>query len=166
MKTTSTLLASALLAGLVTATTVLSAGASDRDVEHAKETTAKLADAVVAAVVNLSDSVPAGSSIGDITSASRAVSLIVPDCQDAYRLVDATGNPIDANNAPIDAFEVRGLMQLSGGAAVVQEVDGAYLRTMAPLTNDMHPNCATCHTAYTGMPANTFVGAAAFKVGL
>ena len=57
-------------------------------------------------------------------------------------------------------------MELLGGEPVVQEVQGGHLRTLVPLTSDMHPNCMTCHTNYAALPAGTVVGAASFKIRL
>lgn len=136
------------------------------DVEQAAQTTTILVDAVVARVVSISDSVPPEASPAAVGAASNAVSLLVPESQSAYRLVDATGAPLDASNVPADPFEVRALIRLLEGAPAVQEVVGAELRTLVPLTSDMHPNCTTCHADYGGLPPGTLVGAASFRVGL
>jgi len=133
---------------------------------RAERATAALTQSLVAAVANLSDGVPPGSSLGDILAASDAVSMLVPDCQDRYRLIDATGGPLDPANVPLDDFELLGLAELVGGATRVQRAFGPDLRTLAPLTSDMHPNCVTCHTSYAMLPPDSVVGAASLRVEL
>ena len=90
----------------------------------------------------------------------------MPDCQTTYRLIDASGGPLDVSNMARGPFETQGLADLIGGAPIVQEVEGGHLRTLVPLTNDMHPNCMTCHTNYAGLPAGSVIGAASLKVKL
>lgn len=137
-----------------------------QDLDRAERTTVTLANAVVAAVISISDATPMGSSAADIEANSDAVSLLVPECQTSYKLIDATGDPLDLRNFPQGSFETDALEQLVNGAPIVQEVVGPDLRTYVPLTGDAHPNCATCHTNYVGLAPGTVVGAAAFKVKL
>ncbi|MEM7308686.1 MAG: DUF3365 domain-containing protein [Planctomycetota bacterium] len=131
---------------------------------QAEQTTVALADALVAAVASISDTVPAGSDPLEIAAASKAVSLLLPPGKKAYRLTDATGDPLDPKNDPKGTFEVQGLQDLVAGAPLVQQVIGGKLRTLVPLTSDMHPNCMTCHTNYAGLPSGTVVGAASLAV--
>lgn len=132
----------------------------------AEQTTETLTQALVAAVASISDSVPPGAPAIELQAASVAVSLLLPESQEAYRLVDATGDPIDPGNLPQDEFEFRGLMQLVDGVPQVQRIQGSDLRTLVPLTNDMHPNCISCHTNFGALPPSSVVGAAALRVGL
>ena len=136
------------------------------DVVQAVETTSVLTDAVVAAVVSVSDACPPGSTPEEILAGSRTISLLVPESQSAIRLIDASGDPLDASNVPLDRFEARGMPKLLAGDPIVQEVYGRRLRTLVPLTSDMHGNCATCHTGFSAMPSGTVVGAAGFDVRL
>ncbi|MEM9382124.1 MAG: hypothetical protein AAGB93_19370 [Planctomycetota bacterium] len=133
---------------------------------EAQATTEALANAVVSAVISISDATPPGSDPAEIEAASRAVSLLAPGRWHSYRLIDATGDPLDGKNQPFGAFENQGLAQLVAGAPSVQQVIGGRLRTLLPLTNDAHPNCATCHTNYGALPPGTVVGAASFRVKL
>ena len=132
----------------------------------AQQTTTVLANALVAAVVSISDATPPGSNPSDVEANSDAVSILVPECQSTYKLIDASGNPLDTGNTPSGRFEADGLSDLVNGAPIVQEVVGGHLRTLVPLTSDMHPNCMSCHTNYNSLPSGTVVGAAAFKVKL
>ncbi|MEM7199955.1 MAG: hypothetical protein AAF628_06800 [Planctomycetota bacterium] len=131
---------------------------------NAQETTTFLANALIAAVANISDAVPAGTAPAQILSASAAVSALLPEAEPIYRLIDASGSPLDGKNLPKGPFEVQGMVQLAGGAASVQKQGSAFLRTLLPLTNDMHPNCMTCHANYAALPPGTLVGAASFRV--
>ena len=103
--------------------------------------------------------------MGTIDAGSEAISILLGDSTE-YRLLDASGDPLDPENVAEGKFESDAMADLLDGAPVVQEVVGGHLRTVVPLTNDMHPNCITCHTNYAGMDPGTVVGAASFKVRL
>jgi len=166
MKTQFSLVALASLVVAVGFDDSADAAAPMGGVAQAQQTTTTLTNALVAAVASISDAAPAMASPLELEAGFEAVSLLVPECQDAYRLVDATGEPIDPANVPQDSFERRSLQSLLAGAPVIQEIMGGELRTLVPLTSDMHPNCATCHTNYDLYPAGTVVGAASIRVGL
>lgn len=136
------------------------------DVAQATKTTETLVGGLVAAVGAISDATPPGSTPADVAANSAAVTLLLPPGNGSYGLIDATGFPLDPANLPKGSFEVGGLLELLGGAPIVQSVEGGSLRTMVPLTSDMHPNCMVCHADYGMLPAGTVVGAAAVRVKL
>lgn len=140
------------------------AGPTPGSVTKATETTAVLADALVAAVVSLSDAAPPDAPPEQIEAASDAVSLLLAECQDRFRLIDASGDPLDPANLPQGSFEIDALADVVNGAGVVQRIVAGELRTVIGLTNDMHPNCASCHANYSEMKPGTVVGAASFRV--
>ncbi|MCA8950944.1 MAG: hypothetical protein KDE27_15680 [Planctomycetes bacterium] len=136
------------------------------DLATAQLTTAVLTDALVAAVVSISDAAPPTATATELAAGFAAVSALLSPGQHTYRLIDASGDPIEGRNRARGAFEIDGLAQLLGGAASVQASVGNELRTLVPLTSDMHPNCATCHANYGALPAGTIVGAASLRVRL
>ncbi len=136
------------------------------DLATAQETTTVLTNALVAAVASISDTTPPGATLMEIEAGSKAVSALVPGHGWNYRLIDATGSPLDHKNQPFGNFEVQSLAQLVLGSPTIQEVRFGKLRTLVPLTNDMHPNCKTCHVNYDALPAGTVVGAASIRVKL
>jgi len=158
------LLGGALLIGSSGASTPVASPAAGT--EQAERTTTALANALVAAVASISDATPPGATLTEIEANSEAVSILLPECQNTYKLIDASGSPLDPDNVPKSNFEASALMELIGGAPLVQETIGGHLRTLVPLTSDMHPNCMTCHTNYGAFAPGTVVGAAVFKVKL
>ena len=140
------------------------ASAPPLDEAQAQQTTAVLASALVAAVASITEATPPGSSPELIEANSEAISMLVPGRRSAYRLLDAIGDPLNPQNIARGRFERDAMDALLEGAPQVQEVAGNSLRTVIPLTNDMHPNCVTCHTAYDEYPSGTVVGAASLRV--
>jgi hypothetical protein len=80
------------------------------------------------------------------------------------RLVDATGEPINSENEPRDAFEKAAIEKIRGGQPyydeVVSENDGRYLRaaTLVPVVND---KCVLCHP---GNKVGDVLGAISYKI--
>jgi hypothetical protein len=83
------------------------------------------------------------------------------------RLVDATGDPLVAGNAPADDFEKAAVKQLLDGKAqheqVIEKGGKRYLRTATTLPVVMK-KCAMCHPHYEQVPAGKAVGALAYVV--
>lgn len=152
----------AMIAGGAAAPFLL--GPATGDVEQAQETTAVLAGALVAGVVSISDASPPDATPEQLAAGSEAVSLLFSECQRRYRLIDASGAPLDPRNKPHGSWESNALADVVGGAGVVQEVVGGQLRTVVGLTNDMHPNCVSCHTNYAEFEPGTVIGAASFGI--
>lgn len=128
------------------------------DEEGAKRATDSLASALLSAVGNITANVTPETFEAD----SLAVSLLLPGCQDTYRLIDGTGNPLDPGNVPVDSFEKKALKEALKGKTT-QEVENGFLRTVVPLTFSSE-NCAVCHLNYFEFELDEIIGAAAFKV--
>lgn len=83
------------------------------------------------------------------------------------RLLDATGEPYDEDNAPKDEFEKQAVMKLKTGEAYVDEVitrDGKpYLRaaTAVPVVLE---KCVMCHSHYADVPEGQAIGALGYTV--
>jgi hypothetical protein len=67
------------------------------------------------------------------------------------RLVDATGNPLNAENKPADAFEAKSVKSLLAGETYLDEVESRdgkrFLRAMT-LVPAVNQKCIICHAGY------------------
>ena len=83
------------------------------------------------------------------------------------RLLDATGQPYNDENAPKKGFEKKAVQRLLKGAAVYDEVvtegDKRYLlaATAIPVVMD---KCIMCHENYKDVPKGKAIGALGYKV--
>ena len=83
------------------------------------------------------------------------------------RLLDATGQPYDDDNAPKDDFERTAVKKLKQGEAWYEEIveqDGRrYLRAATPIPVVMK-KCAMCHDHYAQVPEGQAIGAVGYKL--
>ncbi len=85
------------------------------------------------------------------------------------RLVDATGNPLNDENKPRDAFEKDSIKKLLAGESWVEEVvkvkksKTRHLRvtTAVPV---VLAKCTLCHENYKGLPKNRAIGGLSYTV--
>ena len=77
------------------------------------------------------------------------------------RLVDATGQPIEEENAPREGFEKEAIAQLKAGKPYYDKVvagkDGRYLHAMTPIPVVME-KCVMCHDHYKQAPKGAAIG--------
>ena len=132
-------------------------------VEEAQATTDALAGAVLAAI----GSITAATTDDNITENSEAISLLLPKGKGAYRLLDATGDPLNKLNKPKGRFEAVALDN-ARNSVTTQEVKGQYLLTVVPLTltSENQEACARCHSNYEYIVVPDIVGAASFRIKL
>lgn len=83
------------------------------------------------------------------------------------RIIDATGSPLLASNAPRDDFEKQAVEKLNAGGTWHDEVierDGVrYLRAATPLPLIVQ-SCTMCHPGYKKMSADKPVGVMTFTL--
>lgn len=83
------------------------------------------------------------------------------------RLLDATGKPIEATNAPQDEFERQAIRELKGGKTYVEKVEmrngQPYLRaaTAIPVVMD---KCVMCHAHYKNAKPGEAIGALGYTL--
>ncbi len=83
------------------------------------------------------------------------------------RLLDATGDPYEPNNAPQTEFEKSAIKELVGGKAYVDKVvekDGKrylYAATAIPVVME---KCVMCHENYANVPKGKAIGALGYVV--
>jgi hypothetical protein len=134
-------------------------------VEQARREVRLLDDLYKTAIVYINDvyvedanSVAAGETARDLFAAMKAKGW-----HDA-RLVDATGKPLNDENAPCDEFEKAAIKKILAGETyvdqVVSEKGGNYLRaaTLVPAIND---KCVLCHP---GNKVGAVLGAVSYKI--
>jgi hypothetical protein len=83
------------------------------------------------------------------------------------RLLDATGDPYDAENVAKDDFEKEGIKSLKAGKATVEQVveqdDKPYLRVMTPVPVVMK-KCTMCHPNYEEAKKGEPIGAISYLI--
>jgi len=106
----------------------------------------------------------------DFAAGSAAVLLfqnISDSSEHNIRLLDATGEPYDAENTAKDAFERKGISQLKAGKPGYEEVvqrDGeSFLRAMTPVPVVMD-KCIMCHSHYADAKPGEPIGAISYTI--
>lgn len=83
------------------------------------------------------------------------------------RLLDATGQPYDDDNAPRKGFEQKAVDALMGGEktyeAVVEKEGKRYLQFATPIPVVMD-KCVMCHAHYSEVPKGGVIGALSYTV--
>ncbi len=136
-------------------------------VQQARREVRLLDDLYKTAIVYMNDvyvedenSVAAGETARDLFAAMKAKGW------HEARLVDATGEPLNDENAPAGAFEKSAIERILKGETyvdqVVRENDHNYLRaaTLVPVVND---KCVICHP---GNNIGDVLGAVSYKIRL
>ena len=142
--------------------------AKDPAVERARREVRMLDDIYKTSIVLITthyvdnaDALPAGSAFKALFDAVREKGW------HEVRLLDATGDPYVAENAPKEGFEKRAIKKLVEGQSVVDEVvtegDKRYLLAATAIPVVME-KCVMCHDNYKGVPAGKAIGALGYKV--
>ena len=83
------------------------------------------------------------------------------------RLIDATGDPLEASNVAADDFEKNAIKEILGGKASVDKVvekDGKrYLRT-ATIVPVVMEKCKSCHPGWKDVPKGKAIGALTYTL--
>lgn len=136
--------------------------------ERTRETVKMLDDVYKTAVVlitthyvNDEDDLPAG------TAAIALFDAIGKKGWHEVRLIDASGDPIEAANSPRDEFEKAAVKQLKQGESWHEEVitkDGKrYLRAATPIPVVLE-KCTMCHDNYKKFKKNEPIGALSYTI--
>lgn len=131
------------------------------EIELARGTSDLMTNTIVAALVQeITETTPANVAQGNLS-----ISLIFNDHNRDMRLV-GTRQPLSQNDLPADDFERAALAAALSGAphTAVERVAGDwYYRRSVPLSN-FKPQCAMCHSNFSGLPATENVGALMLRV--
>lgn len=111
--------------------------------------------------VNDKETIPAGTAFKQLFKAAEAKGW------HQVRLLDATGDPYEAENAPRDTFEKKAVQGLLAGKSWVEEIevrDGKrHLRVATPIPV-VFEKCTMCHDNYSDVPAGQPIGAMAYTI--
>lgn len=140
---------------------------SDVAVERTRKQTKMLDDLYKTAIVLITEHYVKG----DEPAAAVAGKLLWKEMKakghHEVRLLDATGDPIEAVNAPADDFEKAAVKDILGGKASVEKIvekDGKrYLRT-ATIVPVVMEKCKSCHPHYANVPKGKAIGALAYTL--
>jgi hypothetical protein len=133
---------------------------NDLAVEVAEDATDALLSSLFAAVLEITDA----TTPENVAPNSLAISLLLPECQKGYRLLDGTGEPLDPRNVPNGDFERDALEDALAGQTT-QIVAQGKLLTVVPLPF-ADANCALCHTNYFDFEPGEIVGAVSLQLPL
>lgn len=137
-------------------------------VERARKTVGMLDDVYKSTIVLITDKYvhskqdyPAG------RAAKKLFGEISKRGSHEVRLIDATGEPYDAQNVAQDNFDREGLKQLKAGKATYDQVvdrrGKPYLRAMTPVPVVMS-KCVLCHDNYKNAMKGEPIGALTYTV--
>jgi hypothetical protein len=133
---------------------------NDVSLEVAEDATDTLLSSLLAAVLDVTDA----TTPENVVPNSLAISLLLPECQKGYRLLDGTGEPLDPRNVPNGDLERDALEDALAGETT-QIVAQGKLLTVVPLPF-ADENCALCHTNYLDFEPGEIVGAVSLQVPL
>lgn len=140
----------------------------DRPLERTRETVKMLDDVYKTAVVlitthyvNDEDDLPAG------TAAIALFDAVGKKGWHQVRLLDASGDPIEAANSPQDEFEKAAVKQLKGGESwheqVIEKDGKRFLRAATPIPVVLE-KCTMCHDNYKKFKKNEPIGALSYTI--
>ncbi|MBM3972111.1 MAG: DUF3365 domain-containing protein [Planctomycetes bacterium] len=140
---------------------------SDAAVERTRKQTKMLDDLYKTAIVLITEHYVKG----DAPAAAVAGKLLWKEMKakghHEVRLIDATGDPLEASNAPADEFEKTAIKRILDGMASVDRIvekDGKrYLRT-ATIVPVVMEKCKSCHPSWKDVPKGKAVGALTYTL--
>jgi hypothetical protein len=161
-------LSAAIGVGIALAADTTPAAPKDPQLEHARQTVRMLDDLYKTAVVLITENYVNEESDLAAGSAAKALFAAMKDKKwHEVRLLDATGEPYEAANAPRDDFEKKAVAQLKKGGQYVEEVverDGKrYLRAATPVPVVLK-KCVMCHENYKTAKPGEAIGALAYTL--
>ncbi len=142
----------------------------DRPLQRTRKTVQMLDDIYKGGIVAITqnyvtdeDSIPAGTAFKEVFQTAEK------NGWHKVRLVDGLGEPINDENAPIDAFEKKALAALvAGESAWVEQIDEGKkgkrtLRVATPIPV-VFEKCIMCHDNYADVPAGQAIGALTYAI--
>lgn len=143
----------------------------DRPLERTRKTVRMLDDIYKGGIVAITqnyvtdeDSIPAGTAFKEVFRTAEK------NGWHKVRLVDGLGEPINDENAPIDAFEKKALAALvAGESSWFEQIDEGKkkgkrtLRVATPIPV-VFEKCIMCHDNYADVPAGQAIGALTYSI--
>ncbi len=136
-------------------------GGGDAAVERTRKQTRMLDDLYKTAIVLITEHYVKG----DEPAAAVAGKLLWKEMKakghHEVRLLDATGDPIEASNVPADDFEAAALKEIIAGKSSVDRVvekDGKRFLRTATIVPVVMTKCVSCHPHYAKVPKGQAIG--------
>lgn len=140
---------------------------SDAALERTRKQTKMLDDLYKTAIVLITEHYVKGDEPAAAVAGKLLWKAMKEKGHHEVRLIDATGDPIEASNVAVDDFEKSALKEILAGKASVEKVvekDGKrYLRT-ATIVPVVMEKCKSCHPHYQDVPKGKAIGALTYRL--
>ena len=140
---------------------------SDAAVERTRKQTKMLDDLYKTAIVLITEHYVKGDEPPAAVAGKLLWKAMKEKGHHEVRLIDATGDPLEASNIAADDFEKFAIKEILGGKASVDKVvekDGKrYLRT-ATIVPVVMEKCKSCHPSWKDVPKGKAIGALAYTL--
>ena len=143
---------------------------ADPALERTRETVRMLDDVYKTTIVLITDKYVHDEK--DFPAGSAAVALFRAIGKKGWhevRLLDATGDPIEQNNAPRDAFEKLAIEKLKKGDSYFEEIvkaDGKRTLRAATPVPVVSKKCILCHAHYADVKEGAPIGALSYTLSI
>ena len=140
---------------------------SDAAVERTRKQTKMLDDLYKTAIVLITEHYVQGDEPAAAVAGKLLWKAMKEKGHHEVRLIDATGDPLEASNVAADDFEKMAIKQILGGKAsvdqIVEKEGKRYLRT-ATIVPVVMEKCKSCHPNYKDVPKGKAIGALAYTL--
>ena len=140
---------------------------SDAAVERTRKQTKMLDDLYKTAIVLITEHYVKGDEPAAAVAGKLLWKAMKEKGHHEVRLIDATGDPLEASNVAADDFEKMAIKQILGGKAsvdqIVEKEGKRYLRT-ATIVPVVMEKCKSCHPNYKDVPKGKAIGALAYTL--
>ena len=140
---------------------------SDAAVERTRKQTKMLDDLYKTAIVLITEHYVKGDEPAAAVAGKLLWKAMKEKGHHEVRLIDATGDPLEASNVAVDDFEKNAIKEILSGKASVDKVvekDGKrYLRT-ATIVPVVMEKCKSCHPSWKDVPKGKAIGALTYTL--
>ena len=151
-----------LLAGIALLPTQgFTGGGGDAAVERTRKQTRMLDDLYKTAIVLITEHYVKGDEPAAAVAGKQLWKEMKAKGHHEVRLLDATGDPIEASNVPADDFEAAALKEIIAGKSSVDRVvekDGKRFLRTATIVPVVMTKCVSCHPHYAKVPKGQAIG--------
>lgn len=140
---------------------------SDAAVERTRKQTKMLDDLYKTAIVLITEHYVKGDEPAAAVAGKLLWSEMKAKGHHEVRLLDATGEPLEASNVATDDFEKAAVQEILDGKAsfekIIEKDGNRYLRT-ATIVPVVMEKCKSCHPNYKDVPKGKAIGALAYTL--
>ena len=142
-------------------------GGGDAAVERTRKQTRMLDDLYKTAIVLITEHYVKGDEPAAVVAGKLLWKEMKAKGHHEVRLLDATGDPIEASNVATDDFEKVALQEIIAGKASVDcvvEKDGKRFLRTATIVPVVMTKCVACHPHYAKVPKGQAIGALVYTL--